>query len=143
MMRRSKPHRRVHQRGNAFEILAEHCLDGSSNEKRASDGDDKAVAPGPAVFGSGGRRGSAPNVMQSLPLDPASERVPQPDEHTRRKASVPPSTAATLLDASVELDRCALRLDGLEVYAIVGALQAGTSMQMIQVTVATADLNPW
>ena len=82
-------------------------------------------------------------MMQSLPLDPASERVPQPDEHTRRKASVPPSATATLLDTSVELDRCALRLDGLEVYAIVGALQAGTSMQMIQVTVATADLNPW
>ena len=39
-----------------------------------------------------------------------------------------------------QLERSALRLDGLEVYAVVGALQAGTSVAMMQeVGIAVAE----
>jgi hypothetical protein len=45
-------------------------------------------------------------------------------------------------DNDQSLDRAALRLDGLEVYAVVGALQAGTSVAMMQeVSTSSIDMN--
>ena len=45
---------------------------------------------------------------------------------------MPSSGKVAAASALPELERSAIRLDGIEIYSVIGALQAGTSVAMMQ-----------